>query len=88
MTKLALLVATLSLTAMPALAGSSQGGVARLNQLQSCYPGVACWPLGDDPPVRAYNPAGRGIPAPLYHRGECYHPGTVVINGRMFPTCY
>jgi hypothetical protein len=54
--KLALIVSTLCLTAVPALAGASQGGVSRLYQSR-CYPGVGCWPLGYDPPISGYDPA-------------------------------
>jgi hypothetical protein len=68
MTKLALIVSALCLTAVPALAGASQGGVSRLYQ-SKCYPGVGCWPLGYEPLISAYDPVSHGIPPPFYHDG-------------------
>jgi hypothetical protein len=70
MTKLALIMSALCLTAVPALAGASQGGVSRLYQSQ-CYPGVGCWPLGYEPMTWGYDPAWHGFPAPFYHNRTC-----------------
>jgi hypothetical protein len=66
--KLALIVSTLCLTAVPALAGASQGGISRLYQSR-CYPGLGCWPLGYDPPISGYDPTWHGVPPPIYRNG-------------------
>ena len=56
MIKLAVIVSAVCLTAMPAFAGASQGGVSRLFQSR-CYPGLGCWPLGYEPTFWGYDPA-------------------------------
>jgi hypothetical protein len=61
MRRLALVVSALYLSAMPAFAGASQGGVSRLYQTK-CYPGMGCWPLGYEPPVWGYGLASSGVP--------------------------
>jgi hypothetical protein len=68
MRKLALIVSALCLSAMPAFAGASQGGVSRLYQTR-CYLGVGCWPLGYEPPAWGYAPASPGITPPSAYRG-------------------
>jgi len=64
MIKLAVIVSAVCLTAMPALAGASQGGVSRLYQSR-CYPGLGCWPLGYEPTFWGSDPAWRGVPPPM-----------------------
>jgi hypothetical protein len=67
MRKLALIAGALCLSAMPAFAGASQGGVSHLYQAR-CYPGVGCWPLGYEPPARGYALASPGA-TPSFYRG-------------------
>jgi hypothetical protein len=71
MMKLAVIVSAVCLSAMPVLAGASQGGVSRLYQTQ-CYPGVGCWPLGYGPPIAAYDSVSHGV-SPFYHNGAPPH---------------
>ncbi len=73
---------------MPAWAGSSSGGVPRKYQFQSCAPGIACWPLGDEAPVYDHLPTWNGIEPPIYHHGECPHVGVIALRGRLYRTCY
>jgi hypothetical protein len=67
MMKLAVIVSAVCLTAMPALAGASQGGVSRLCQSR-CYPGLGCWPLGYEPTFWGYDPALHGVLPSMRHR--------------------
>jgi hypothetical protein len=67
MMKLAVIVSAVCLTALPALAGASQGGVSRLYQSR-CYPGLGCWPLGYEPTFWDYDPAWHGVPPSMRHR--------------------
>jgi hypothetical protein len=66
MIKLVVIVSAVCLTAMPALAGTSQGGVSRLYQCR-CYPGLGCRPLGYEPTFWGYDPTWRGVPPPMRH---------------------
>jgi hypothetical protein len=68
MRKLALIVSALALSAAPAFAGASQGGVSRLYQTR-CYLGVGCWPLGYEPTAWGYALASPGVALPFAHRG-------------------
>jgi hypothetical protein len=67
MMKLAAIVSTVCLTAVPALAGASQGGVSHLYQSR-CYPGLGCWPLGYEPSIWGYDTGWHGVPPPMRHR--------------------
>ncbi len=71
MMKLAVIVSALCLTAMPALAGASQGGVSRLYQSR-CYPGLGCWPLGYEPTFWGYDAALHGVPPPIRHHPHSF----------------
>jgi hypothetical protein len=55
MLKLGVIIGAVCLTAMPAVAGASQGGVSRLYQSR-CYPGFGCWPLGYEPTFLGLRP--------------------------------
>jgi hypothetical protein len=66
MLKLVVIIGAVCLTAMPALAGASQGGVSRLYQSR-CYPGLGCWPLGYEPTFWGYDSTWRGVPPPMRH---------------------